>query len=299
MSVASWIRSVFTTQDPTTYKSTIDGNFTVIERLAAMFAPQQVATANMTIQIRAGMVFDNGTLSEVALQTTGTITAPAGNPRIDRVVLDQRTGVLSVVTGTPAVSPAAPAIPAGKMPCAQILLQTSSAVITNAMITDERTLASVSLAMLAALYAPLASPTFTGTVNAAALILSGALTAVGATFTGILATKVITETKTAPTISAGALTLDLSAGSIFDVALNAAITTLTLSNPPATGTPIGFTLIFTADGTARAVTWPASVKWAGGTAPTLTSTITKKDFFSFYTQDGGTTYQAFVAGQNV
>ncbi len=34
------------------------------------------------------------------LQVTGTITAPAGNPRIDRVVVDRLTGVLSVVTGT-------------------------------------------------------------------------------------------------------------------------------------------------------------------------------------------------------
>lgn len=141
MGIATWLLTNFTTQDPTTYKSTIDGNMSVAQRIAANFAPQQVATPNMTIQVRAGNVFAASVLTEVALQTTGTITAPVTNPRIDRVVLDQLTGALSVITGTPAGSPTPPAITAGKVPCAQILLQTTSTVITNSMITDERSTA--------------------------------------------------------------------------------------------------------------------------------------------------------------
>jgi hypothetical protein len=46
------------------------------------------------------------------------------------------------------------------------------------------------------------------------------------------------------------------------------------------------------------VTWGASVKWAGGTAPTLTSTNTKVDIFTFVTWDAGTTWYGFVSGQN-
>lgn len=38
----------------------------------------------------------------------------SGNPRIDLAVADNTTGVVTVVAGTPAVSPVAPAIPAGK-----------------------------------------------------------------------------------------------------------------------------------------------------------------------------------------
>jgi hypothetical protein len=57
-------------------------------------------------------------------------------------------------------------------------------------------------------------------------------------------------------------------------------------------------LQFTADGTARAVTWPASVKWPGGTAPTLTSTLNKVDTFVLMTPDSGTTYFGFVSAQN-
>jgi len=105
------------------------------------------------------------------------------------------------------------------------------------------------------------------------------------------------ETSTAPTISSGTLTLDLSGSNFFAVSLNAAITTLTISNTPASSAA-SFTLEFTADGTARAVTWGAAIKWSGGTAPTLTSTSGKKDVFAFYSNDGGTTWQGFTGGQN-
>jgi hypothetical protein len=144
MSVIAWLRSTFTTQDPTTYKSAIDGNFTVLERVGAMFAAQQAATPNMTVVLRAGSIMDAGSLVEQAQQTTTAFTAPASASRIDRIVLDESTGIYSVVTGTPSVSPVAPAIPAGNLPCAQVLLQSTSTAITNSMITDERVFCSVS-----------------------------------------------------------------------------------------------------------------------------------------------------------
>lgn len=107
------------------------------------------------------------------------------------------------------------------------------------------------------------------------------------------------EKRTAPAISANVLTLDLNASAVFDVALNANITTLTLNNVQSSGVVSSFMLIFTADGTARTVTWPASFKWPAGTAPTITSTNTKKDVFMFLTVDGGTTWLAFITGQNI
>jgi uncharacterized protein YjbI with pentapeptide repeats len=106
------------------------------------------------------------------------------------------------------------------------------------------------------------------------------------------------ESVSSPTISSGTLTLNLETSNIFTVSLNAAITTLTISNPPASGSGGSFTLIFTADGTARAVTWPAAIKWASGTAPTITSTSGKVDSFAFFTSDGGTTWQGYIGGQN-
>lgn len=107
------------------------------------------------------------------------------------------------------------------------------------------------------------------------------------------------STRTAPTISSGTLTLDLNTATVFDVALDANITTLTISNVQSSGRTSSFVLILTADGTARSVTWPASFLWPSGTAPTLTSTNGKKDVFTVFTVDGGTTYQAFISGQNL
>ena len=108
----------------------------------------------------------------------------------------------------------------------------------------------------------------------------------------------LVETKTAPTISSGTLTLDCSLGNVFHVSLDAAITTLTISNIPTTGNAFGITLAFTMDGTARAVTWGAAIKWGGGNAPTLTSTNAKVDIFVLTTWDGGTTWYAMTGGQN-
>ena len=108
----------------------------------------------------------------------------------------------------------------------------------------------------------------------------------------------LNETKTAPTIASGVLALNCASGNVFHVSLNEAITSITFSNIPTTGTAYGLTLAFTADGTARAVTWPAAVKWSGGTAPTLTSTSAKVDIFVLNTWDGGTNWFAMVGGQN-
>jgi hypothetical protein len=138
MTVATFSQNDFTADDPATYKAKLDGNVSVLAGIAAQFAAHEVTTPNMTVKVDAGALLVNGALVTQAQQTTGTITAPVTHPRIDRIVIDATTGAISVVTGTPGASPSAPAIPAGKLPCAQVLLQTSSTVITNSMITDER-----------------------------------------------------------------------------------------------------------------------------------------------------------------
>lgn len=107
------------------------------------------------------------------------------------------------------------------------------------------------------------------------------------------------EVTSSPTISSGTLVIDLDVANVFNVALNANITTLTISNTRSTSnTSSGFTIIFTADGTQRTITWPGSVKWPGGTEPTMTSTNNKVDVLSFVTNNNGTTWYGFVGGQN-
>lgn len=96
--------------------------------------------------------------------------------------------------------------------------------------------------------------------------------------------------------SSTAYTIDLTSGNAFKITLTGNCT-FTFSNPPASGTGGSFTLILPQDGTgSRTVTWPTSVKWAGGTAPTLTTTASAVDIFAFVTTDGGTTWYGFTGG---
>lgn len=57
-----------------------------------------------------------------------------------------------------------------------------------------------------------------------------------------------------------------------------------------------FTLVLIQDATGtRTVTWPGTVKWAAGTAPTLSTATTKVDVLTFLCVDG-TNWLGFVAG---
>lgn len=107
-----------------------------------------------------------------------------------------------------------------------------------------------------------------------------------------------TETLTAKGTVSGAQSLDLSTATVFSLTMSGA-TTLSFTNPPTTGKPFSFTILAIQDGTgSRLITWPGSVKWAGGTAPTLTTTASKADIIAFITIDGGTTYYGFLGGAN-
>jgi len=113
------------------------------------------------------------------------------------------------------------------------------------------------------------------------------------------ALKAVSETYSSPAITSGTLTIDLSAGTVFNVTNNADITTFTIANA-ASGQASAFTLFLKGDGTTpgHAQTWPTNVKWPSGLAPTLTTTNGKVDVLTFVSNDGGTTWFGFVAGQN-
>lgn len=71
-------------------------------------------------------------------------------------------------------------------------------------------------------------------------------------------------------------------------------TTFTFTGVPSSGQVGTFSLIITAGGT-HTLTWPASVDWAGGTAPDAPASG-EKDIYTFMTVDGGTTWYGFLAG---
>ena len=90
--------------------------------------------------------------------------------------------------------------------------------------------------------------------------------------------------------------LDCSSATVFTHTVATGATTFTFSNPAASGKATSLTLILT-NGGSQTVTWPTSVDWAGGTAPTLTAAGI--DILTFVTIDGGTIWYGFLAGSDM
>lgn len=133
-------------------------------------------------------------------------------------------------------------------------------------------------------YAPLASPTFTGTVTIpAGASISGYAPTATPTFTG---QPYVNGSYRANVTAIAALDLDCSLGNLFTKTINGA-STFTVSNVPASRS-YTFTLVLTH--TSGAITWFSGVIWPGGTAPTLTTG--KVHLFIFQTDNGGTTWRA-------
>jgi hypothetical protein len=106
------------------------------------------------------------------------------------------------------------------------------------------------------------------------------------------------ETLNTPAIISNTITIDLSKASVFNVALTAA-SSVSILNPAPSGRVTSFVLVLEYSGIAYSVTWPASVRWQNAVAPTLTGTNGKRDVFTFFTYDGGTSYNAAISSQNI
>jgi hypothetical protein len=99
------------------------------------------------------------------------------------------------------------------------------------------------------------------------------------------------------TNSTASLSLNLANGNVFSIKLNANVTTFAVTGAT-TGKACSFGLYLTQDTTgSRTVTWTnANVKWAGGTAPTLSTAASAVDILVFESLDGGTTWYGSLVG---
>jgi hypothetical protein len=103
------------------------------------------------------------------------------------------------------------------------------------------------------------------------------------------------ETISTNATASGAVTINLANGNVHTLTLTGNVT-LTVSGV-SVGKACSFTLILTQDGTgSRTVTWPTGTKWAGGTAPVLSTGASKVDVLTFHSVDGGSTWRGFLAG---
>ena len=149
----------------------------------------------------------------------------------------------------------------------------------------------------------LTNTTLKSTVVTSSLTSVGTLTTLTLSGTLTMAAQTVdqpklkryTETVASPSIASNVLTLDCSTANIFNVAVGANITTLTISNIGATGSSQSITLILDYSGT-YTIAWPAAVKWNADTAPTLSGNG-KRDYITLVTINAGTRWNGFVGLQ--
>ena len=91
----------------------------------------------------------------------------------------------------------------------------------------------------------------------------------------------------------GTQDIDLQLGNVVSATVDTNTNTFTFSDPSATGKACSFTLFLT-NGGSQTVNWPGTVDWAGGSAPSLTSSGV--DVLTFTTLDAGTIWYGFAAG---
>lgn len=96
--------------------------------------------------------------------------------------------------------------------------------------------------------------------------------------------------------AAGTSTLDLAVGNQHRITMPAGNITIALSNETFGSV---FMVHITQDSVGtRGVTWFATIKWAGGPVPVLTTLANKRDTFGFV-RTGVGTYDGFIVGRNI
>jgi hypothetical protein len=261
-----------------------DGVFTDIANELEVVETDPVALA---VRVNTGEAWIQGFwYQNTAYLTKSLAAADPDNDRIDRIVLRLDTVTnfkisIEVLTGTPAGSPAAPDLTQTastyEISLAQVLVGATETSVANAKITDERTYAGISNAPVT---------------------LTNVATLTNKTLTSPVINPVakLVQTVTALTpAGAGTSTCDLSLGNIFDLTMPANTQTLAISN----GTTGQCFIVNINNVTSQgALTWFTTIRWADGSAPTLTGTNGKRDTFGFIITGAGT-YDGYIVGQNL
>lgn len=125
-------------------------------------------------------------------------------------------------------------------------------------------------------------------VNALETTLAAKLGLAGGVLTGRADLATYTTARIDKGSISGAQSLDLAGALYFTATINGA-TTLSIANVPVGTFATGIILRFANAGSA-AITWPASVKWPGGSAPAFT--VAGIDLIVLVTDDNGTTWRA-------
>lgn len=130
---------------------------------------------------------------------------------------------------------------------------------------------------------------------AVSTVADAAMPKVGGVFTGEVTVKTDKYDVTNSGNLTGGVTFDLSTARFFYGTVTGGVTSVTFSNTPTTGKAV-FVVLELTNGGSQTITWGSTIKWPGGSAPTLTSSGV--DILTFYTRDGGTTWRGAFAQEN-
>lgn len=129
----------------------------------------------------------------------------------------------------------------------------------------------------------------TNTFPTSLVTLTGSQTLTNKVLTNPTVTNYVETRYTAN--SSTAITLDLANGTMQDITLTGS-PTITM---PTAASGKSFTLLLRTGTGSYTVTW-STVKWPSGTAPTVTSTASRMDIYSFFSD--GTNWYGTTVGQN-
>ena len=95
--------------------------------------------------------------------------------------------------------------------------------------------------------------------------------------------------------TSGSVAVNYALGDYFTLALAGNVSGFTFSNLPGSGKGATLMIRITQDSTPRTVAWPASFKWAGGSAGAVSTGSGAVDVLAITTFDNGTTWDATLA----
>jgi len=259
-------------------------------RITGDLTVQGTTTTIESAAVNTSLVFEGATVDDY--ETTLTLV----DPTADRTItLPNNTGTVALTTDNVASATLAATATAlanartiggtsfdgtaNITPANATLAATATALATGRTINGVSFDGTANITVVDSTMLPLAGGTLSGTVDAADQIVQRPVM------------KDYAETK----VAMAAHAVDLSLGNVQTYTLSGN-QTLTFTNPPASGSAGSFTLIVT-NGASATLTWPTSVDWAGGTAPTLTASGI--DILTFTTIDGGTIWYGFLAGADM
>lgn len=240
---------------------------------------------NMTVNVATGWAAIVGTtqsnmgvytIYNDATTVLTITTADATNPRIDKIVATVNdayyTGstnnvVFTVLAGTPASSPTAPATPANSISLATIAVAAGTSTISTGNITDTRVATTSALVDTSAFVTPTGVQTLTNKTLTSPVLQGAALetaTLVGTGFAGYsfyVTTNGSVQYITANSTASGTVNIASTSGASLN-SLMATNQSLTIALAITNGSTAYYPSAWQIDGSA------VTPKWAAGTAPT-------------------------------